>query len=280
MCLHCEQTQGIEPQVAFDVDSFLGFASSIAVARQGLFYQPAPQVKQNITADNHLETDRFSTNGDGPERSVLTMIRNVPHFLLGTIVGAPNISMHILFPHLPTSREEFTSLTKEQHTRWLDQVFHPAVYAFCGAHYTQHIPSSYQHALANSTAHRIEGRQIETGSYRAQQALGYHLQPEYLHDIWQHILQKLAHTPGLADFREPQLFLSAKGTKLQFKTTPSQPTVLDALQNFELYFQQVLDNHFVQHDRFYVDIGKEICPNVSLSPSQHRQIDDEPLLLR
>lgn len=36
VCLHAEETREVEPVVSFDVDSFLGFASSLAVARQGL----------------------------------------------------------------------------------------------------------------------------------------------------------------------------------------------------------------------------------------------------
>ena len=36
VCLHKEQTQAVEPDVAFDVDSFLGFATSLTMARKGL----------------------------------------------------------------------------------------------------------------------------------------------------------------------------------------------------------------------------------------------------
>jgi hypothetical protein len=36
VCLHKEETQEVAPRVAFDIDSFLGFASSLAMARQGL----------------------------------------------------------------------------------------------------------------------------------------------------------------------------------------------------------------------------------------------------
>ena len=36
VCLHKEQTQAVEPDVAFDIDSFLGFATLLAIARKGL----------------------------------------------------------------------------------------------------------------------------------------------------------------------------------------------------------------------------------------------------
>jgi len=59
ICLHEEQTQAIEPSVAFDIDSMLGFCSSLAAAKQGLSYQPAAQAQQNIQTDVHLEMDAF-----------------------------------------------------------------------------------------------------------------------------------------------------------------------------------------------------------------------------
>jgi hypothetical protein len=277
VCLHREETRAVEPHVAFDVDSFLGFASTLALARQGLWYQPAPQMRQNMKTDVHIETNVFPDGGDteAPTRSHLAMLKDVPHFLLGRVVGAHDITVHVLFPHLASADTQFVSLTKEQLTRWLDRVFHPAVYEFCDAHYTQHLPASYRHALANSKAHQIEARSAETASYQAQQSIGYHLQPEYLDQIWTKVLETINNTPGLADFREPQIFFSAKGTKLQFKTSPSRPSMLDAMENFESYLERVIDLDFVHLNQLYVDLGKEICPRVSLLLTQRRHMDDE-----
>ena len=102
VCLHSEQTQAVEPRVAFDIDSFLGFASSLAMARQGLWYQPAPQIRQNMTTDVHLETDILRDGGDPEEIPQLSraLLRDVPHFLLGRVVGAHDVTVHVLFPHL------------------------------------------------------------------------------------------------------------------------------------------------------------------------------------
>ena len=119
VCLHHEETQAVEPQVRFDVDSFLGFASSLAMARKGLWYQPAPQMRQNMSNDVHLET-RIFRDGAEPEhvpRSTLALLRDVPHFLLGRVVGFHDMTVHILFPHLVPTRDKFTSLTKEQLAR-------------------------------------------------------------------------------------------------------------------------------------------------------------------
>lgn len=166
VCLHTEETRTVEPDVAFDIDSFLGFAQSLAMARQGLWYQPAPQMRQNMTTDVHLETPTFTTDDEGEAfTQSSSMLRDVPHFLLGRVVGAHDITLHVLFPYMATVREKFVSLTGEQLSRWLDRIFNPAIHAYCPAHYTQHVPASYRHALAGSRAHSVESRMINTASY-------------------------------------------------------------------------------------------------------------------
>lgn len=278
VCLHQEQTQAVPAQIAFDVDSFLGFGTSLAMAKKGIWCLPVPQMRQNLVADNHVETRAFHDSGDPdqPARSSMAMLRDVPHFMLGRVEGYHDITIHILFPHLTAGGEKFVSLTKEQHTRWLDRIFLPAVGEYFQAHYTQHLPGNFDHAYANSKAHQVEGRQVETASYGAQHSIGHHLQPEDLDHIWNEILTTIRDTPGMADFCEPQLFFSAKGTKLRFKTRPSRPTLLDAMRFFQATFEDVIDPAFLQLDRFYIDIGKEICPEVSLLASQVPQFGEEP----
>jgi len=247
VCLHKEETQGVEPIVAFDIDSFLGFATSLALARRGLWYQPSPNMKQNIKNDIHLQTTIFQ-EGDDPEqasRPSLSTLRDVPHFLLGRVEGAHDVTIYVLFPHLPRTHDRFVSLSQEQLTRWTDQVLFPALHEYYPAHYTQHIPASYRHAGGNSKAHQVEGRKIKTASYQARLALGYHLQPQYLGRVWNKVLDTIESTPGLRDFREPQLFFNAKGTKLRFKTSSSQPTLLDAMEGFEAYFADLVDLDFI-----------------------------------
>lgn len=277
VCLHTEQTQAVEPQVSFDVDSFLGFAWSLGFARRGIWLQLAPQMRQNMTSDVHLETNVFRATDDPeqPTQSSLEMLRDVPHFLLGRVEGAHDITLHVLFPHMQLQREKFVALGGDQLARWTDQVLLPAIHQSYPAHYTQHLPASYHHALANSKAYQVEGRKIDGAGYRAQLALGHHLQPEYLEQVWSNMLDIIGTTPGLADFREPQLFFGAKGAKLQFKNSSSRPTLLDVMDGFQSYFESVADMDFVDLDRFYVDLGKEICPQVSLLQSEEQHTGDE-----
>jgi hypothetical protein len=165
-------------------------------------------------------------NPDLPPRSRTAVLKDVPHFHLACRGRHRYFSPYPLFPpHI-----KFIGLTNEQHSRWLDQVFHPAVYQQYDAHYTQHLPASHRHALANSKARQVEDQQTESAGYQAQLYLSFFLQPERLHSIWEKILHTTTHAPGVQDFRDPQLFFSAKGTKLQFKTSPSRPIMLDIIK--------------------------------------------------
>ena len=74
------QGQG-QAKIRFDIDSFLGFASSLVVAKQGLWYQPAPQMKHNISTDVHLKSQVFR-KGEDEEQASLAMLKDIPHFLI------------------------------------------------------------------------------------------------------------------------------------------------------------------------------------------------------
>ena len=47
------------------------------------------------------------------------------------------------------------------------------------------------------------------------------------------------------------------------------------MEDFESYFEDVIDPAFVQRDHFYTDIGKDICPQVSLLRSQEAHVGEE-----
>jgi hypothetical protein len=115
----------VEPVVSFDVDSFLGFASSLAVTRQVLRHQPAPLARQNQQMDVDIDTTVYAAAED-PEaalRSRTAMRKDMPHCYLGRVEGASEISLYVLFPHLTTAHGDFTILIANQHSRWLDQGF-------------------------------------------------------------------------------------------------------------------------------------------------------------
>lgn len=277
VCLHREETQPVGPDVSFDIDSFVGHARSLAVARKGLFFQPVPLTRQNITHDLHLDTERFDSTANPalPERAHLVMLREVAHCLLGRVEGAHDVSLFVFFPHMHFESEKFIALRQDQLTTWLDVIYLPAIQRHYRAHYTQHLPASFANALHDSRAHQVEARQVRTSSYRAQQSIGYHLQPEVLHAVWVDVLDTIAHTPGLGEFREPELFFTSKGTKLQFKTNDARPSLRHAMEHFQEYLGDILDLDFVRPDRLYVDLGKEICAPVSTVRAMPYAADEE-----
>jgi len=62
---------------------------------------------------------------------------------------------------------------------------------------------------------------------------------------------------------------------LHFQGSSSRPTLLDVMEHYESSLQPILDMSFVDPDRSYVDIGKEICPSVSLLPGEDRHVGQE-----
>jgi hypothetical protein len=273
VCLHKEDHLPLEANIAYDIDSFLGFASSLEFARQGFFYQPVPTFVQNMTADLHIKTSVFYTDLSGKSRSRQAMLHHVPHLYLGSLTSASKVSVYVLFPHKYSVNADVNFLTEEELIRWVDQIFNPAIHRCCEPHYTQHMPSSFRHAKANSKAKQTEARRIDTASYQSQTLIGYHLQQEYLDQIWNEVLAKTENTPGLYDFREPQLFFSAKGMKLHFKTSPNRPRMLDTMEAFQTYLSSIIDLDFVYLDQLYIDIGKEICPRVGFLSEQEKKAE-------
>lgn len=281
ICLHAEETQAVEGLIAFDVDSLLGFGSSLQLARKGLLFQPAPNSRQNMKTDVHItmqvprQTQEVDADGNQQQRSHAALLRDIPHLQIGRLVGAEEISLYIIFPHLDQHQKRFESLTQSQLERFFDKVFHPAVHKNLEAHQTQHLTSAYRHAVANSQARQVEARMMETASYQSKQNLAYTLQPDCLDDIWIEMLDIIERDPGLKDFEELTIFFAAKNLKLRFKGTALRPTMSNVMDDFELFLNDAVNMDFVYQERFYVDLGKETCPRVGATSSQSLRYGDE-----
>ncbi|KAH7002673.1 hypothetical protein EDB80DRAFT_685825 [Ilyonectria destructans] len=63
--------------------------------------------------------------------------------------------------------------------------------------------------------------------------MSYFLPPQGLNQLWDHVLTAV-HQPGLQDFRDPELFIEAKGTKLLFKYPDAPSDLLAVMENFDL----------------------------------------------
>ncbi|KAH6959618.1 hypothetical protein BKA56DRAFT_501493 [Ilyonectria sp. MPI-CAGE-AT-0026] len=256
-CLHVERTPQTPPVISFDVDSLLGFVDSPAAAIHGIRFYSAPQCRQNIQTDVHLTFDHVAPDTERP-RLLPSRLKDVPHFTFAKVEGADFITLHLFFPHLPC-RRDFYRLTDEQFSRWFDDIFYPAVRQVYDVDQLQHLPASYRHALATCRAPRVEDRLLETPSYRTQLQMSYFLSPQGLNQLWDHVLTAVRQ-PGLQDFRDPELFIEAKGTKLLFKYPDAPSDLLAVMDNFDCKLHRVLDFSYICSDRLYIDVGKETCP--------------------
>ncbi|KIW86929.1 uncharacterized protein Z519_12394 [Cladophialophora bantiana CBS 173.52] len=188
VCLHTHITPPTDPEISSNVDSFLGFATSLAFAREGLNVELAPQVRKNMTADVHITTTTYhepSTQENHYElsqedhesvrpRAIQTLLRDIPHFFAARLFGARDIEVYFLFPYIPVDGR-FIGLTQHQLKRWFNRIFLPALESIAPSHILQHLPASLRQAQANSVAAQIEGRQATTTSYQSAQTIHYTL---------------------------------------------------------------------------------------------------------
>jgi hypothetical protein len=123
----------------------------------------------------------------------------------------------------------------------------------------QHLPASYRHAVATCRAPIVEDRLLNTPSYLSQLRMSYCLPPQYLGRLWGHVLAAVSQA-ALGDFRHPELFVAANGTKLQFKYPGATSDLLAVMQTFDFKIRGVLNFSHVLDDRLYLDVGKETCP--------------------
>ncbi|KAK7592042.1 hypothetical protein V3481_006677 [Fusarium oxysporum f. sp. vasinfectum] len=267
-CLHTEHSQQTPPVVSFDIDSILGFVTSPATAVHGIQFYSAPQYVQNISTDVHLTLDRVDPDPERP-RLIPSRLKDVPHFIFARAEGADFITFHLFIPHLPCSRN-FNRLTDEQLSRWFDDIFYPAVRQVYDVDRLQHLPASYRHALATCRAPKVEDRLLETPSYRTKLRMTYFLPPQGLQQLWDRILAAVRQ-PGLQDFRDLELFIEAKGTKLLFKYPDTPSDLLAVMENFDCKLHHVLDFSYICSDRLYIDVGKETCPLQDSVPSPEAQ---------
>ena len=74
------------------------------------------QMRQNMTADVDIETTVVHISEDlkQPVRLSSATLRNMPHFLLGCVVGDHDIIICVLFPHIAVASEKFVLLIKSK----------------------------------------------------------------------------------------------------------------------------------------------------------------------
>jgi len=238
--------------VTLDIDSAGGFASSLAVARQGLRWTATRPPVSNLTSSLHLDPIpvQFEDHDRGEFRSTQAPVHRVPHLPLGRFYGYEAIELYVLFPQLYHPSREHWIITDDEFKEWSDLVFLPALHAALPSSIVQHLPATADDIKAKAGAAFTESVTRSCHTSRIQ-LLQYMIQPEYLGRLWSEALRRV-HRYNLRGFFKPRLLLTAKNLKTE--TAHADWTVMYA--GFFRKWNAAVDARFLTFD-FY-DIGKEV----------------------
>ena len=210
ICLEIDDQATATAEVAFDIDSVLGFPSSLGIAKQGIRWNPTQMAVSDLRSDLHLDSHlAHYVDSHGHAYSVRKPLHQLPHYTFGRLVGFKDVSLYLFFPHLYREEQKMSRLLDNDFRTWMDRILLPVLYQHHGSSLVQHYPSSYDHARCNSTARGVETRSQRTDATPRQQLLFHFLPPDSLHAMWETILQAVER-PGLQQFRGVFLFLQGK----------------------------------------------------------------------
>ncbi|RPA88368.1 hypothetical protein L873DRAFT_1468607, partial [Choiromyces venosus 120613-1] len=134
-------------QCYYDIDSFIGKAKSLSVAKHGIRFQVCPNPLHNITKNIHLYTPVPERLLSGKIKYHQIPIHQIPHFRLGTIFSTFHIPIYVFLPGLYNIHSSTnTYLTNHNIQQWMDIGFLPSVHQHYSSDVLQHLPSSFESA--------------------------------------------------------------------------------------------------------------------------------------
>ena len=254
ICLERED-EDIMTEATFDIDSVLGFANSLAVAKQGIRWNTAQMPVSDLKGSLHLDylPVQYVDQG-GRSHHVRRPVHQIPHYTFGRLIGFEDISLYILFPRLYREEQKSSRLRDEDFATWMDRVALPAIYQQYDRSLLQHFPTNTQHSVLNSTARGVEGRAQRTWAHSRQQMLFYFLQAGALDQVWKAMLESVQ-APGLSHFQDLVILIQGKN----LKTLTKGDTWRDMTRRFNRHWQSAVDESQLS-EKFFVDVGKESCP--------------------
>lgn len=240
-----EQSNG----AALDVDSYVGFATSLAVAKNGLkvivVQRPTPSLKAGL----HLGRFKVWIHDELGDlvQETFRSIHEIPQISVGRFVDNDDLELTILCPHAVRTNQQIAKLTEEQFTLWMDEVFLPAIHDSVNSFQSRSIPNTYENAVYRS---RLRFRNRLRGNNTRTQLLAYHIQGQDLERLWDNIGY---HRARLTEpwFRDLMLVVNAKGIKL----STSSSSVRELRTKLKQRLTSKIDPHFIS--LAYFDLGKE-----------------------
>jgi hypothetical protein len=270
-------------KTTYDIDSLCLFPTSLAVARQGLFWQPLSHNILNIALDVHftMPADFYITNKVTKEKRLKNgprPLHQIVHCCLGTISGFEGLRLYAFFPKISHPNRTTTYLRDDEKRLWLDSVFFPALYAEHKGEegVLQHFPASHKVAQANALSHGTERTVFDHEMHLSrQQLLEYFIQPEKLAGIWERVLATIEDTPALAVFKGVTLFATAKDLKLRYMSA-LLPTVS---RKWKQHYKWAINPAFQARKQAFIDLGKQVTAEGSyLFPSTVPDYEEPTIL--
>lgn len=108
LCLDAEDQLSAPVEVTFDIDSVIGFPSSLAVAKQGIRWNPTQMAVSDLQSNLHLNPIPVHyQDHHGHPHTIKTPIYQLPHYTSGQLVGFKDILLCLLFPHLYQEEQQY-----------------------------------------------------------------------------------------------------------------------------------------------------------------------------
>ena len=145
----------------FDIDSFLGFANSLAFAKQGISVNFYPRFHTNIQGDLHLYTIVHHDYRRG-EREIKVKLYKVPHYCLGRVISYEDTTVYVFFPRMydPEKATNFPGSgggqTHDLLRTWTDSILIPAIFRHVPITSRQYLPISWDYARRKAKAYYKE----------------------------------------------------------------------------------------------------------------------------
>lgn len=99
VCLDADHQTESQTGVTFDIDSIVGFAHSLAVAKLGVRWNPTQRPVSDLHSSLHLDPlPVHQVCRDGRTHCIQRPVHQIPHYTFGRVVGFENISLYFLFP--------------------------------------------------------------------------------------------------------------------------------------------------------------------------------------
>ncbi|KAH7394710.1 hypothetical protein BKA66DRAFT_410383, partial [Pyrenochaeta sp. MPI-SDFR-AT-0127] len=180
ICLDAEARETMVATTSFDIDSVIGFGTSLAMAKRVIHWNPTQMPVSDLQSDLHLNHRQVHyLDRHGHSHTVRKPVHHLPHYMLGRLVGFEDISLYLFFSRLYREDQQSSRLLDSDFRTWMDHILLPIIYRHHESSLVQHYPSSHDHSLSNSTAQGVEMRSQRIDTIAREQRLSHFLPPAF-----------------------------------------------------------------------------------------------------